>query len=201
MTNADSKPLVAVVMGSKSDWETMRHAAEILSEFGVPHENRIVSAHRTPAWMAEYASAAEGRGIEIIIAGAGGAAHLPGMVAAHTLLPRLGAPVVSVVTFEFENVPSATAEAAGTHAPVRPSGSILHTTQHRLREKSFLSGAGFPLTPFLPVRSIADLHAGLERLGRPAVLKTAGFGYDGKGQTLIGPDDVAEAAWRSIGGV
>jgi len=108
---------------------------------------------------------------------------------------------VSVVTFEFENVPSATAEAAGAHAPVRPSGSILHTTQHRLREKTFLSGAGFPLTPFLPVRSVADLEKALERLGRPAVLKTAGFGYDGKGQTLIGPDDGTEAAWRSIGSV
>ena len=108
---------------------------------------------------------------------------------------------VSVVTFEFENVPSATAEAAGSHAPVRPSGSILHTTQHRLREKTFLSGAGFPLTPFLPVQSAADLQQGLERLGRPAVLKTADFGYDGKGQVLIGPDDDAEAAWRSIGGV
>jgi 5-(carboxyamino)imidazole ribonucleotide mutase len=91
----DEKPLVAVIMGSKSDWETMRHAAEILSEFGVPHERRIVSAHRTPALMAEYAGTAEARGIEIIIAGAGGAAHLPGMVAAHTLLPVLGVPVES----------------------------------------------------------------------------------------------------------
>jgi 5-(carboxyamino)imidazole ribonucleotide synthase len=107
---------------------------------------------------------------------------------------------VSVVTFEFENVPSATAEAAGSHAPVRPSGSILHTTQHRLREKAFLSNAGFPLTPFYPVRSSADLCQGLDRLGRPAVLKTADFGYDGKGQTLIQPGDDAEAAWRSIGG-
>jgi 5-(carboxyamino)imidazole ribonucleotide synthase len=107
---------------------------------------------------------------------------------------------VSVVTFEFENVPSATAEAAGTSAPVRPSGSILHTTQHRLREKSFLAGAGFPLTPFLPVRSNADLHAALESLGRPAILKTADFGYDGKGQALIRPGDDAEAAWQSIGG-
>src|SRR5215471_14861528 len=98
---------------------------------------------------------------------------------------------VSVVTFEF--VPSETAEAAGAHAPVRPSGSILHTTQHRLREKTFLSKAGFPLTPFLPIRSIADLNAGLERFGRPAVLKTADFGYDGKGQALIGPNDDAEA--------
>ena len=91
----DSSPLVAVIMGSKSDWETMRHAADILIEFGVAHERRIVSAHRTPAWMAEYAIAAETRGIEVIIAGAGGAAHLPGMVAAHTLVPVLGVPVES----------------------------------------------------------------------------------------------------------
>src|SRR5437762_7381261 len=91
----EEQPLVAVIMGSKSDWETMRHAAEILAEFGVPHERRIVSAHRTPVWMAEYASAAEKRGIEVIIAGAGGAAHLPGMTAAHTLLPVLGVPVES----------------------------------------------------------------------------------------------------------
>ena len=90
-----SNALVAVIMGSRSDWETMRHAADMLSEFGVPHEQQIVSAHRTPIWMAEYASAAEGRGIEVIIAGAGGAAHLPGMVAAHTLLPVLGVPVES----------------------------------------------------------------------------------------------------------
>jgi 5-(carboxyamino)imidazole ribonucleotide mutase len=91
----DSKPLVAVIMGSASDWETMRHAAEILTEFGVPHERRIVSAHRTPGLMASYAGAAESRGIEVIVAGAGGAAHLPGMVAAHTLLPVLGVPVES----------------------------------------------------------------------------------------------------------
>ena len=91
----DLKPLVAVIMGSKSDWDTMRHAVETLAEFGVPYERQIVSAHRTPIWMAEYAGAAEGRGIEVIIAGAGGAAHLPGMVAAHTLLPVLGVPVES----------------------------------------------------------------------------------------------------------
>lgn len=82
-------------MGSRSDWETMRHADEILTGFGVPHECRIVSAHRTPAWMAEFAATAEGRGIEVIIAGAGGAAHLPGMVAAQTLIPVLGVPVES----------------------------------------------------------------------------------------------------------
>ena len=91
----ESKPLVAVIMGSKSDWETMRHAAEILDQFGVAYDRRIVSAHRTPAWMAEYSGGAEGRGIEVVIAGAGGAAHLPGMVAAHTLLPVLGVPVES----------------------------------------------------------------------------------------------------------
>ena len=82
-------------MGSKSDWETMRHADEVLTTFGVPHECRVVSAHRTPVLMAEYASAAEGRGIQVIIAAAGGAAHLPGMVAAHTPLPVLGVPIES----------------------------------------------------------------------------------------------------------
>lgn len=90
-----NQPLVGVIMGSKSDWETMRHADEILTEFGIPHEARIVSAHRTPDWAAEYAKSAASRGLEVIIAGAGGAAHLPGMVAAYTLLPVLGVPVES----------------------------------------------------------------------------------------------------------
>ena len=94
--NAAATPaLVGIIMGSKSDWETMRHAAETLTRFGVPYEAKIVSAHRTPDWMAEYASTAESRGLQVIIAGAGGAAHLPGMVAAHTLLPVLGVPVES----------------------------------------------------------------------------------------------------------
>lgn len=88
-------PLVGVIMGSKSDWETMRHADEILTQFGVPHECQIVSAHRTPDWMREYAAGAEARGLEVLIAGAGGAAHLPGMVASHTVLPVLGVPVQS----------------------------------------------------------------------------------------------------------
>jgi 5-(carboxyamino)imidazole ribonucleotide mutase len=94
-TSPTDSPLVAVIMGSKSDWETMRHADEVLTEFGVAHECRVVSAHRTPAWMAEFAASAEERGIEVIIAGAGGAAHLPGMVAAQTLIPVLGVPVKS----------------------------------------------------------------------------------------------------------
>ena len=88
-------PLIGLIMGSKSDWETMRHAAEILTQFGVPFEQRIVSAHRTPALLAEYAAGAEARGLEVIIAGAGGAAHLPGMAAASTILPVLGVPVES----------------------------------------------------------------------------------------------------------
>jgi 5-(carboxyamino)imidazole ribonucleotide mutase len=91
----DTQPLVAIIMGSKSDWETMRHADEVLTRFGVPHECRIVSAHRTPAWLSEFASGAEARGLEVIIAGAGGAAHLPGMAAAQTTLPVLGVPVQS----------------------------------------------------------------------------------------------------------
>jgi 5-(carboxyamino)imidazole ribonucleotide mutase len=89
------QPLVGIIMGSKSDWETMRHAKEMLDRFGVPCEAKIVSAHRTPQWMVEYASSAAERGLQIIIAGAGGAAHLPGMTAANTLLPVLGVPVES----------------------------------------------------------------------------------------------------------
>jgi len=88
-------PLVGVIMGSKSDWETMRHASELLTEFGVAHECRIVSAHRTPELMNAYATGAESRGLEVVIAGAGGAAHLPGMVASQTVLPVLGVPVQS----------------------------------------------------------------------------------------------------------
>src|SRR6188474_2287075 len=90
-----SAPLVGVIMGSKSDWDTLQHAASTLDELGVPHEVRVVSAHRTPDLMFEYASSAEGRGIEVIIAGAGGAAHLPGMTASKTTLPVLGVPVES----------------------------------------------------------------------------------------------------------
>ena len=90
-----SQPLVGVIMGSKSDWETMSEAAAVLAEFEVPHECRVVSAHRTPEWMREYAVGAESRGLRLIIAGAGGAAHLPGMVAAQTTLPVLGVPVQS----------------------------------------------------------------------------------------------------------
>jgi 5-(carboxyamino)imidazole ribonucleotide mutase len=88
-------PLVGLIMGSRSDWETMRHAAETLEALGIPYEVRVVSAHRTPDLMAEYAKTAEERGLQVIIAGAGGAAHLPGMTAAHTALPVLGVPVES----------------------------------------------------------------------------------------------------------
>lgn len=90
-----SKPLVGVIMGSRSDWETMEHAVETLEALGVSHEVRVVSAHRTPDLLFEYASTAEARGLEVIIAGAGGAAHLPGMVASKTVLPVLGVPVQS----------------------------------------------------------------------------------------------------------
>jgi 5-(carboxyamino)imidazole ribonucleotide mutase len=91
----DASPLVGVIMGSQSDWETMKAADEILTGFGVPHECRVVSAHRTPGWMADYAGSAAERGLEVVIAGAGGAAHLPGMVAAHTVLPVVGVPIQS----------------------------------------------------------------------------------------------------------
>jgi 5-(carboxyamino)imidazole ribonucleotide mutase len=90
---ADARPLVAVIMGSKSDWETMRQTDETLTKFGIAHECRVLSAHRSPTLTAEYALQAEGRGIEVIIAAAGGAAHLAGVIAAHTVLPVLGVPM------------------------------------------------------------------------------------------------------------
>ena len=90
-----AEALVGLIMGSKSDWDTMQHAAQILDVLGIPHETKIVSAHRTPDLLFEYAASAEQRGIEVIIAGAGGAAHLPGMIAAKTILPVLGVPVES----------------------------------------------------------------------------------------------------------
>jgi 5-(carboxyamino)imidazole ribonucleotide mutase len=92
---AEASPLVGVVMGSKSDWETMRHATATLGSLGVPYETRVVSAHRTPDLLMEYAATAEERGLKVIVAGAGGAAHLPGMLAAKTALPVLGVPVKS----------------------------------------------------------------------------------------------------------
>jgi 5-(carboxyamino)imidazole ribonucleotide mutase len=99
-----ASPLVGVIMGSKSDWDTMRHADELLTRFGVPHECRVVSAHRTPAVMAEYATGAAGRGLEVIIAGAGGAAHLPGMVAAQTVVPVIGVPVQSAALHGLDSL-------------------------------------------------------------------------------------------------
>lgn len=105
---------------------------------------------------------------------------------------------VSVVTFEFENVPSATAEAAARFAPVRPAGQVLHVTQHRLREKTYLREHGFPVTPYRAVRSAEELQAALRELGCPAVLKTAGWGYDGKGQTKIQSPDEASSAWDQL---
>jgi 5-(carboxyamino)imidazole ribonucleotide mutase len=95
MSTETIAPLVAVIMGSKSDWETMRHADETLTEFGVAHECRVMSAHRTPQLAAEFSSTAASRGIEVIIAAAGGAAHLAGVIAAHTILPVLGVPMKS----------------------------------------------------------------------------------------------------------
>lgn len=106
---------------------------------------------------------------------------------------------VSVVTFEFENIPAATAEAAAQIVPVRPDGSVLHTTQQRIREKTFLHDAGFPVAPFRAIHSHHDLRRAIAEIGTPAVLKTADFGYDGKGQVAILSADLAETAWKSLG--
>lgn len=105
---------------------------------------------------------------------------------------------VSVVTFEFENVPAETAAAAAEHAPVRPAGSVLHISQNRVREKTYLSNAGIPVTPFTPVDTREALHQAIARQGCPAILKTAGFGYDGKGQVFIPRAENVDAAWDAM---
>ena len=142
-----SNPLVSVIMGSKSDWETLAHAHEALGRFGVPHECRVVSAHRTPERMAQFAREAEGRGVEVIIAGAGGAAHLPGMVAAQTVLPVLGVPVQSHALSGMDSLLSIVQMPAGVPVGTLAIGkagatnaallavAILATTRPDLREK------------------------------------------------------------------
>lgn len=107
---------------------------------------------------------------------------------------------VDVVTFEFENVPSRTVEAAAEFAPVHPKGEVLHTTQNRLREKTFLSANGFPVTPYRHIKTINDLHEAAKALGHPSVLKTAGFGYDGKGQAKLRESDDVEPAFDAMNG-
>jgi 5-(carboxyamino)imidazole ribonucleotide mutase len=143
----DDKPLVGVIMGSKSDWDTMSNASKTLTEFGVLHETRIVSAHRTPQLLAEYATGAAERGLEVIIAGAGGAAHLPGMAAAYTVLPVLGVPVESKSLKGMDSLLSIVQMPAGvpvaTLAIGKPGAtnaallaiSILANSRPELREK------------------------------------------------------------------
>ena len=142
-----TQPLVAVIMGSTSDWETMKHTVETLEKFDIPFEHSVVSAHRTPAWMGEFAQNAAQRGLEVIIAGAGGAAHLPGMVAAQTVLPVLGVPVQSRVLNGVDSLLSIVQMPAGVPVGTLAIGragainaallavSILATSRPNLRDK------------------------------------------------------------------
>jgi len=154
MTASTSEsPLVGVIMGSRSDWETMKNAADILEQFSVPHECRVVSAHRTPQWMAEYAETAAERGLKVIIAGAGGAAHLPGMVAAQTVLPVLGVPVQSRALQGLDSLLSIVQMPGGIPVATLAIGS-----------------AGAKNAGLLAVRILAvyndDLHAALEKFNQ-----------------------------------
>jgi 5-(carboxyamino)imidazole ribonucleotide mutase len=147
MRVSETHPLVGVIMGSKSDWDTMSQVDAILSEFGIPHECQVVSAHRTPARMAEYASTAADRGLAVIIAGAGGAAHLPGMVASYTVLPVIGVPVQSAALSGLDSLLSIVQMPKGVPVAtvaIGPSGAanagllavaILATSRPELRAK------------------------------------------------------------------
>ncbi len=147
MATETENPLIAIIMGSKSDWETMKLASEMLKQFDVPHECKIVSAHRTPLLLAEFAANAEARGLEVIIAGAGGAAHLPGMVAAQTPVPVLGVPVQSKALSGMDSLLSIVQMPAGIPVGTLAIGNagatnaallavaILANTRPALREK------------------------------------------------------------------
>ena len=334
-------------MGSQSDWQTMKHAAETLDALGVPYDARIVSAHRTPERLYAFAKGAKGLGFKVIIAGAGGAAHLPGMTASLTSLPVFGVPIESkalsgqdftlfhradaagypgrhagdraawrhqrgaacgkragaerssierqarslaaapdcrrrrgakgyqrvsaaaptlapgatigilgggqlgrmlalaaarlgfkchifapnpdspafdvvhrvtcadygdtqaldrfaadadVVTYEFENVPAEAATFLAARVPVLPDQNVLATTQDRLAEKNFVAALGIGTAPYVSVDAPGELADALARIGRPAVLKTRRFGYDGKGQATIQNGASPETAWREVGG-
>ncbi|SPE39617.1 N5-carboxyaminoimidazole ribonucleotide mutase [Candidatus Sulfopaludibacter sp. SbA3] len=144
---SENTPLVAVIMGSKSDWDVMRQADETLTKFGIPHECRVLSAHRTPAQTAEYVAGAEGRGMEVIIAAAGGAAHLAGVCAAHTVLPVLGVPMESAALKGLDSLLSTVQMPAGIPVgtlAIGPAGArnaallaiaILANSRPELREK------------------------------------------------------------------
>ena len=144
---SSATPLVGIIMGSKSDWDTMRQADEILTRFDVPHECRVLSAHRTPVLTAEYASSAAGRGLDVIIAGAGGAAHLAGVVAAHTVLPVIGVPIESSALNGLDSLLSTVQMPKGVPVAtvaIGPSGAanagllavaILATSRPELRTK------------------------------------------------------------------
>ena len=136
--------LVALIMGSRSDWETMRDASDVLRTFGVEHESRVISAHRTPGLLSEYAAAAQGRGIRIIIAGAGGAAHLPGMAAAQTNLPVIGVPVQSSALLGFDSLLSIVQMPRGVPVATMAIGP-----------------AGAANAGYLAVRILAGANAGL----------------------------------------
>ncbi|HEY0428039.1 MAG TPA: 5-(carboxyamino)imidazole ribonucleotide mutase [Pyrinomonadaceae bacterium] len=143
----DENPIVSIIMGSTSDWETMRNASDVLKDFGVPHETRVVSAHRTPDLLFEFARTAESRGVEVIIAGAGGAAHLPGMCASQTVLPVLGVPIQSKALNGLDSLLSIVQMPAGIPVGTLAIGaagaknaallavSILANSRTELREK------------------------------------------------------------------
>ncbi len=147
MVRKAEKPLIAIIMGSKSDWPTMEVASQTLDEFGVPHETKIVSAHRTPDLLFEFAKSAEDRGIEVIIAGAGGAAHLPGMCASQTVLPVLGVPIESKALKGLDSLLSIAQMPAGVPVgtlAIGPAGAknaallaiaILANSRRELRKK------------------------------------------------------------------
>jgi len=169
-----SESLVAVVMGSKSDWEAMRDTAATLTEFGVPHEARVLSAHRTPAETAKYASEAEERGLEVIIAAAGGAAHLAGVIAAHTILPVLGVPMVSPALKGLDSLLSTVQMPGGV--PVGTLGIGKAGAKNAALLAVAILLLGIALAPIFPIALAAFFDRARHSSDSRFVLAVSGFG-------------------------
>ena len=180
-------PRVGIIMGSQSDHEVMKDAGDVMKEFDVDYEIKVVSAHRTPKLMYEYAEKASSRGIEVIIAGAGGSAHLPGMVASITTLPVIGEDFhkfvdeSDVVTFEFEHINRDLLKYADSQGKLRPSFKSVELKMERHKEKLYLREHGYPLGDFEVCNSSSEAIETANKYDNYVIKKSEG-GYDGKGQ-------------------
>ncbi len=193
MSSRNNPARVAIVMGSKSDWATMQFAAEIFEILDVPHHVEVVSAHRTPDKLFSFAETAEENGYQVIIAGAGGAAHLPGMIAAKTLVPVLGVPVQqSVITAEIERWPETALTRELARHPAFVNRDVFPIIADRLTQKQLFDKLGLATAPWQLLTSADEWSGIFDRLGELAIIKRRVGGYDGRGQWRLRADETGQ---------